>query len=446
MFAVMATGCKQGAVAPSYGTITVNPEPDSVNTPWRVDGTWGFARDGYGDSSLEDLPPGVYTITWGDVAGYETPASSTQMLAANESVTFDGLYNLRDVPFPVVADELMTRFGAVYADMDASGYAAILDSRFTTVLQQSTRDSFPDVGDTLGYIAELRIHQRMFSRQNVTDPNGQFIPAIQSVEVDTLQRVGEWSQSPANDPFPLAECAVYRVSLRMDRGAVMPTTVVSGQIKFYVTHHDVIVDGIARPSYQLLGQVDMTREQQVVTTPVRVAAVGGDKISHDTFGMYFDTNGFVNCLDEPVGSTFSLYMLLVNPLASVNGFECTVTSTGANHNILSTILPAGALDVDSSTGGFAVGVPGSFPSSPSGALVLCTWNILLGGSGPLEFRIGPASMPSMPGGRPVVTGDGVLRLCNVSSGQVSVPVLTVNGNCTVNEEFSSLGTLKCRFR
>lgn len=104
MFAVMATRCKQRGVAPPYGTITVNPEPDSVNTPWHVDGTWGFARDGYGDATLDALLPGVYAITLGAVAGYESPASSTPMLAENESVTFDGLYNLRDVPFPVVGD------------------------------------------------------------------------------------------------------------------------------------------------------------------------------------------------------------------------------------------------------------------------------------------------------------------------------------------------------
>lgn len=47
----------------------------------------------------------------------------------------------------------MARPGAAYADMDADGYAALLDSRFATALQQRTRDSFflsPYPKDTSG--------------------------------------------------------------------------------------------------------------------------------------------------------------------------------------------------------------------------------------------------------------------------------------------------------
>jgi hypothetical protein len=45
---------------------------------------------GAGDSTLVDLPPGVYTLTWGEVEGYETPSPNpvSQELGAGASAMF----------------------------------------------------------------------------------------------------------------------------------------------------------------------------------------------------------------------------------------------------------------------------------------------------------------------------------------------------------------------
>lgn len=52
------------------------------------------------------------------------------------------------------------------------------------------------------------------------------------------------------------------------------------------------------------------------------------------------------------------------------------------------------------------------------------------------------------GDLPVVSGDGIPRLCGVSSGDVNLPVAGLNagGNCPVSERVSSFGSVKSLFR
>ncbi len=166
----------------------------------------------------------------------------------------------------------------------------------------------------------------------------------------------------------------------------------------------------------------------------------------DSFGVYFDTAGNNNCTNAPMFAPFNAYLVLMNPAGPTNGFECTVTPTGAPHFILSTTLGGtGALDVDSAPNGFAVGAAANYPAV-NGAMTLVTWSIMLQAAAPLEFRITKASIPSMTGNLPVVTGDGILRRCGVSSGDVTLPVAAVNNGCPVPAETSSFGSVKSLFR
>jgi hypothetical protein len=155
-------------------------------------------------------------------------------------------------------------------------------------------------------------------------------------------------------------------------------------------------------------------------------AVGGIDDKTDSFGVYFDTAYNNNCTTAPMFAPFSAYLVLMNPADVTNGFECTVTPTGAPHFILSTTLGGtGALDVDSAPGGFAVGTAANYPVV-NGGVVLVTWSIMLQAAAPLEFRITKASIPSMTGNMPVVTGNGILRRCQVYTCDVTLPVATVN--------------------
>lgn len=177
-------------------------------------------------------------------------------------------------------------------------------------------------------------------------------------------------------------------------------------------------------------------------------AFAGLDSGSDSFGVYFDTLGNVNDLDgQPIFTPFNVYLLLMNPVSATNGFECTVTPTGAPHFILSTTLGgSGAIDVDASPNGFAVGAAADYPTV-GGAMLLVTWSFMLQAATPLEFRITKASIPSMTGNLPVVTGDGVLRRCGIASGSVTAPVAYVNSpNEPVATEISSFGNVKSLFR
>ena len=61
------------AVEP-VGTVLIDPNPDDLQAPWQLESDAGLAYSGSGDSTLVDLPMGVYTLTWGQVEGYETPS------------------------------------------------------------------------------------------------------------------------------------------------------------------------------------------------------------------------------------------------------------------------------------------------------------------------------------------------------------------------------------
>ncbi len=177
-------------------------------------------------------------------------------------------------------------------------------------------------------------------------------------------------------------------------------------------------------------------------------AFAGIDTGTDSFGVYFDTAGNDNSLvGQPIFTPFNVYLILANPASATNGFECTVTPSGAPYFILATTLGGvGALDVDSSVNGFAVGAAQDFPIV-GGVSVLCTWQFMLQAATPLEFRITKATIPSMPGDLPVVTGGGVLRRCGVSSGAVTSPVAYVNSPLEpVTVDVSSFGSVKGLFR
>lgn len=164
------------------------------------------------------------------------------------------------LPFPDTADKLMANFQTVYERMDIDEFRKLIHPDYITILQASTYNQFPDVGTTLDVNEELRIHERMFSKSDQTDPLGALVPGVQSISFQAFARQGTWGLSPANDQIPNAEVALYEVIFLFDRGGLHSTLKVQGAIKFYVAHRDSMVNGVAKPYYQMLGQLDLTQE------------------------------------------------------------------------------------------------------------------------------------------------------------------------------------------
>jgi hypothetical protein len=160
--------------------------------------------------------------------------------------------------FPSAPDLLMARFQAAYVGRDSVALAAMLRPAFVTLLQQSTRNTFPDVGETLNRAEQVRITGRMFRRQDLFDPNYNLVPAITSIQVTTFQRVGIWSQSPGNDQIPNAWNALFSLQVIFNRGPSFSPMMTAGNMRFYMTVRDSTALGETHPYYQLAGVVDLT--------------------------------------------------------------------------------------------------------------------------------------------------------------------------------------------
>lgn len=163
------------------------------------------------------------------------------------------------LPFPDSPDQLMLNFKTICEDMDFAEYASMIHPDYFMILQQSTQTMYPSVGGTLDVIEERRIHERMFSKQDVTDPDGLLVPGLRTIEFRTFVRRSPWSLSPPTDAIPNADCAVYQVHFLFDRGAALRILKVEGEIKFYATHRDSVVSSVTRPYYQMYGQIDLTQ-------------------------------------------------------------------------------------------------------------------------------------------------------------------------------------------
>jgi formylglycine-generating enzyme required for sulfatase activity len=93
----MMVGLKMIPVDPGAfqtGTITIDPEPNSINAPWQITGPGGFTSSAYGDTTFAIITTGSYTLTWGAATGWTLPSpnASTQTLTTGGVVTFAGLY------------------------------------------------------------------------------------------------------------------------------------------------------------------------------------------------------------------------------------------------------------------------------------------------------------------------------------------------------------------
>ena len=74
------------------GTIVIDVAPDGIDAPWTLTDTGDYSMSGTGDQTVADLDPGDYTVVWEDVNGYMTPQGATATLAADTTITLEGVY------------------------------------------------------------------------------------------------------------------------------------------------------------------------------------------------------------------------------------------------------------------------------------------------------------------------------------------------------------------
>jgi hypothetical protein len=89
LFAACSDDPASGPAAEKFGTVVVDPTTDA---PWVLTGPDGYSESGTGDRTLTGLPPGDYTVTWGEVDGWSTPSSETLTVTGGSTVTYAGVY------------------------------------------------------------------------------------------------------------------------------------------------------------------------------------------------------------------------------------------------------------------------------------------------------------------------------------------------------------------
>ncbi len=89
--------------------ITVIPLPAELYATWTLSGPGGYSLDGQGEQLVDGLTAGSYTITWNGLDGWGGPAASSQTLAADNGLVFQGEYaqvaqTIHVNPLPVSLD------------------------------------------------------------------------------------------------------------------------------------------------------------------------------------------------------------------------------------------------------------------------------------------------------------------------------------------------------
>jgi hypothetical protein len=158
---------------------------------------------------------------------------------------------------PETEDGVMHAFRTAYEARDLNVLQVLLHSDFVMPLQPWTQQEFPDLGTELNRADEMRIAERMFRGTPVTDPDGVLVPGISNISFSVLEPQGAWADTEPGSDFPGARFAIFDVIIQFDR-AGYSTLKVLGQLKFYVSGRDTVVDGANRTYFTMIGQGDFT--------------------------------------------------------------------------------------------------------------------------------------------------------------------------------------------
>ncbi|MDO9222553.1 MAG: hypothetical protein Q7U20_02460, partial [Caulobacter sp.] len=190
LVSVLTIGCgdDNNPGTPLTGTITIDPEPNSINAPWQITGPGGFDQSGVGDLTLNDMATGDYTLTWGVVSDWiaPSPETVTQELTADAAVTIGGIYLVNPYPFPDTAQKLMTTFMNAYDNMNIVEYRNVLHPDFKFKFAEGS-----DVEPSGYYTREqdLQTTTRMFNGEQGMSEIGEVMPGVRDIDFRLLEQL-----------------------------------------------------------------------------------------------------------------------------------------------------------------------------------------------------------------------------------------------------------------
>ncbi|GMW03862.1 MAG: hypothetical protein AMXMBFR84_49960 [Candidatus Hydrogenedentota bacterium] len=135
---------------PPANTISVRVFPKSISAPWTLSGTLaGGSVYGptffQGDKDISSMAPGVYSLTWGDVNGWELPYNqpSAGTLVVGGSLVFEGVYIPSDLHLPPsTRNSAVEKLSTIHEeliplDKDGNGHGSISTTQPIAIRIQS---------------------------------------------------------------------------------------------------------------------------------------------------------------------------------------------------------------------------------------------------------------------------------------------------------------------
>jgi len=177
----------------------------------------------------------------------------------------------------------------------------------------------------------------------------------------------------------------------------------------------------------------------------------------DQIGAYFDFNADINCTTATVNVPFFAYVIITNPSAAeVHGIEFSyhLESPPEHENMMFRLANnrpcKKCVDLGNNNGPldgeYVIGLATPLPAAGSN-VVFVTWQFLMLEEFAFSFYFGPHSLETLNLGLPAYEAGGYIVPLGVSSGDISLPVASVNGDCLANtNEATTFGHVKSLYR
>lgn len=174
------------------------------------------------------------------------------------------------IDFPDTQYQVLANFQTIMEECHFDWYRDLLHADFRLVLQEATRNAFPDLGPTMDLDEDLRSAERMFSGDDMVDPDGKFVPGVIDISFGIFEAEEAWRPVPSDSDIPGDSWVPMKIELLFNRGQGQAQISCKGVLEFFVTGTDSLHGGEVRKYYQISGIRDLT----TVDKPLESAAYG----------------------------------------------------------------------------------------------------------------------------------------------------------------------------